>query len=118
MNGLPVLLNSLPPGQFVTDDFPVLTAGPTEFVDTSEWELTVTDGIVTRPRTTVNVSRSDLPSRSTVTSTPDAPLQLRSTFWRPLTLYPLAPSVMLTTVPGVVRSWSPLPPRRASSRSW
>jgi DMSO/TMAO reductase YedYZ molybdopterin-dependent catalytic subunit len=37
----------VPPGQFVTDDFPVLTAGPTEFVDTSEWELTVTDGIVT-----------------------------------------------------------------------
>jgi len=37
----------VPPGQFVTDDFPVLTAGPTEFVDTSEWELTVTDGMVT-----------------------------------------------------------------------
>ena len=37
----------VPPGQHVTDDFPVLTAGPTEFVDTSEWELTVTDGIVT-----------------------------------------------------------------------
>ncbi|MDX2379532.1 MAG: molybdopterin-dependent oxidoreductase [Acidimicrobiia bacterium] len=37
----------VPPGQHVTDDFPVLTAGPTEFVETSEWELTVTDGIVT-----------------------------------------------------------------------
>ena len=37
----------VPPGQHVTDDFPVLTAGPTEFVDSSDWELTVTDGIVT-----------------------------------------------------------------------
>ncbi|MFN3256436.1 MAG: molybdopterin-dependent oxidoreductase [Ilumatobacter sp.] len=36
----------VPPGQYVTDDFPVLTAGPTEFVDTSDWELTVSDGIV------------------------------------------------------------------------
>jgi DMSO/TMAO reductase YedYZ molybdopterin-dependent catalytic subunit len=37
----------VPPGQHVTDDFPVLTAGPTEFVDTADWELTVTDGVVT-----------------------------------------------------------------------
>lgn len=37
----------VPPGQYLTDDFPVLTAGPTELVDTSEWELTVTDGMVT-----------------------------------------------------------------------
>ncbi len=37
----------VPPGQHVTDDFPVLTAGPTEFVDTAEWELAVTDGMVT-----------------------------------------------------------------------
>jgi DMSO/TMAO reductase YedYZ molybdopterin-dependent catalytic subunit len=37
----------VPPGQHVTDDFPVLTAGPTEFVDTSEWEMTVTDGMAT-----------------------------------------------------------------------
>ena len=33
-----------PPGQFVTDDFPVLTAGPTEFIDEADWELTVSDG--------------------------------------------------------------------------
>ena len=37
----------VPPGQHVTGDFPVLTAGPTELVDSSDWELTVTDGIVT-----------------------------------------------------------------------
>lgn len=34
-----------PPGQFVTDDFPVLTAGLTEHIEAEDWELTVTDGI-------------------------------------------------------------------------
>jgi DMSO/TMAO reductase YedYZ molybdopterin-dependent catalytic subunit len=34
----------VPPGQYVTDDFPVLTAGPTEFIDRDRWELVVTDG--------------------------------------------------------------------------
>ena len=34
----------VPPGQYVTDDFPVLTAGPTEVVPTDRWELTVSDG--------------------------------------------------------------------------
>jgi DMSO/TMAO reductase YedYZ molybdopterin-dependent catalytic subunit len=32
----------LPPGQFLTHDFPVLSAGPTPRVDTDEWQLTVT----------------------------------------------------------------------------
>lgn len=32
----------LPPGQFLTEDFPVLSAGPTPDVDTDRWELTVT----------------------------------------------------------------------------
>ena len=34
----------VPPGQYVTHDFPVLTAGPTEVVPTDRWELTVSDG--------------------------------------------------------------------------
>ena len=34
----------VPPGQYVTHDFPVLTAGPTEVVPTERWQLTVTDG--------------------------------------------------------------------------
>ena len=34
-----------PPGQFVTDDFPVLTAGLTEHIEVEDWKLTVTDGI-------------------------------------------------------------------------
>jgi len=32
----------LPPGQFLTEDFPVLTAGPTQRVATDNWALTVT----------------------------------------------------------------------------
>src|SRR5262245_8944132 len=32
----------IPPGQYRTDDFPVLTAGPTPHVDTADWVLDVT----------------------------------------------------------------------------
>jgi DMSO/TMAO reductase YedYZ molybdopterin-dependent catalytic subunit len=32
----------LPPGQYLVDDFPVLTAGPTPRVDTADWRFTVT----------------------------------------------------------------------------
>ncbi|MGI9599481.1 MAG: molybdopterin-dependent oxidoreductase [Acidimicrobiales bacterium] len=38
----------VPPGQYVTDDFPVLTAGPTIDLSTTEWELTITDGIASK----------------------------------------------------------------------
>lgn len=34
--------DSLPPGQHLTDGFPVLTAGPTQYVDTDDWSLTIT----------------------------------------------------------------------------
>jgi DMSO/TMAO reductase YedYZ molybdopterin-dependent catalytic subunit len=33
---------NLPPGQYLTEDFPVLSAGPTPRVDHNEWELRVT----------------------------------------------------------------------------
>ena len=33
---------ALPPGQHLTEDFPVLTAGPTQFVDTDDWSFTIT----------------------------------------------------------------------------
>jgi DMSO/TMAO reductase YedYZ molybdopterin-dependent catalytic subunit len=33
----------VPPGQYVTDGFPVLSAGPTPRVSTDEWTFTVTD---------------------------------------------------------------------------
>lgn len=32
----------LPPGQYLTEDFPVLSAGPTPRVPTDRWELTIT----------------------------------------------------------------------------
>jgi DMSO/TMAO reductase YedYZ molybdopterin-dependent catalytic subunit len=32
----------LPPGQYLTHDFPVLSAGPTPHVETDDWSLTVT----------------------------------------------------------------------------
>jgi DMSO/TMAO reductase YedYZ molybdopterin-dependent catalytic subunit len=35
----------LPPGQYLTDGFPVLAAGPTPHVDTSEWRLSVSGEI-------------------------------------------------------------------------
>ncbi|WP_217709598.1 sulfite oxidase-like oxidoreductase [Amycolatopsis sp. Hca4] len=33
---------ALPPGQYLTEDFPVLSAGPTPPVSTSDWSFTVT----------------------------------------------------------------------------
>jgi DMSO/TMAO reductase YedYZ molybdopterin-dependent catalytic subunit len=32
---------ALPPGQYLTEDFPVLSAGPTPRVDTASWEFTI-----------------------------------------------------------------------------
>ncbi|MEI7970774.1 MAG: sulfite oxidase-like oxidoreductase [Betaproteobacteria bacterium] len=34
----------LPPGQFLTEDFPVLSFGPTPFVDLNEWRFTLKVG--------------------------------------------------------------------------
>jgi DMSO/TMAO reductase YedYZ molybdopterin-dependent catalytic subunit len=41
---------ALPPGQYLTDGFPVLSAGPTPRVPLDRWDFTV-DGEVDRPRT-------------------------------------------------------------------
>jgi DMSO/TMAO reductase YedYZ molybdopterin-dependent catalytic subunit len=35
---------ALPPGQYLTSDFPVLSAGPTPHVPLEQWELTIDDG--------------------------------------------------------------------------
>src|SRR5262245_40958122 len=35
---------ALPPGQYLTRDFPVLSAGPTPHVPLDEWELTIDNG--------------------------------------------------------------------------
>jgi len=32
---------TLPPGQYLTEDFPVLSAGPTPHVPLEQWELTI-----------------------------------------------------------------------------
>jgi DMSO/TMAO reductase YedYZ molybdopterin-dependent catalytic subunit len=34
----------VPPGQYVTSDFPVLSAGPTPRIDLADWELTLSAG--------------------------------------------------------------------------
>ena len=34
----------LPPGQYLVEDFPVLSAGPTPDIDLEDWELTITNG--------------------------------------------------------------------------
>jgi DMSO/TMAO reductase YedYZ molybdopterin-dependent catalytic subunit len=39
----------LPPGQYVEEDFPVLTAGPTPQIEPSEWSLRI-DGMVAEER--------------------------------------------------------------------
>ena len=36
--------NALPPGQYVTEDFPVLSAGPTPHVPIEQWKFTIDDG--------------------------------------------------------------------------
>jgi DMSO/TMAO reductase YedYZ molybdopterin-dependent catalytic subunit len=33
----------VPPGQYLVDDFPVLTAGPTPYTPLEEWDFTITD---------------------------------------------------------------------------
>ncbi|NYF11385.1 DMSO/TMAO reductase YedYZ molybdopterin-dependent catalytic subunit [Leifsonia sp. AK011] len=33
----------LPPGQYLTEDFPVLSAGPTPEIDTADWQFTITN---------------------------------------------------------------------------
>jgi DMSO/TMAO reductase YedYZ molybdopterin-dependent catalytic subunit len=40
----------IPPGQYVTDDFPVLSAGPTPNVDLDDWTFTI-NGAVDEPAT-------------------------------------------------------------------
>ena len=39
----------VPPGQYVTDDFPVLSAGPTPHTPLDEWTFTI-DGEIDEPR--------------------------------------------------------------------
>ena len=47
--------DAVPPGQYVTDDFPVLTAGPTPHVPARTWEMVVTDGTTEKTYTWVSL---------------------------------------------------------------
>ena len=40
----PEISNRIPPGQHLTDDFPVLSAGPTPRIDMSKWKFTLKVG--------------------------------------------------------------------------
>jgi len=57
--------NRVPPGQYLTDDFPVLSAGPTPRADLEEWSLMI-HGAVDQPRTWTWREFNELP-RETVT---------------------------------------------------
>ena len=60
----------IPPGQYLTPDFPVLSAGPTPRTPLDEWSLTI-DGAVDEPRHVVlgGVRARCRPRRSPSTST-------------------------------------------------
>src|SRR6185312_16891578 len=42
---VPDLAKRLPPGQSLTEDFPVLSAGPTPHISTEDWSFTVKVGV-------------------------------------------------------------------------
>lgn len=53
----------VPPGQYLTDDFPVLTAGPTPQIDSEDWRLDITD--IDGPKSSLTWQQlMDLPSES------------------------------------------------------
>ncbi len=53
----------VPPGQYLTDDFPVLSAGPTPHVPLSEWSFTI-EGAVEEPGVWTWDELSALPSET------------------------------------------------------
>jgi len=59
--GRPADPTRVPPGQYVTHDFPVLSAGPTPNVSLEEWRFTIT-GEVDEPRTWTWEELQALPS--------------------------------------------------------
>src|ERR1700740_2327494 len=56
----------LPPGQYLTTDFPVLSAGPTPRVPLDRWELTIADGTNVLRRWDWNALRALAPETPTV----------------------------------------------------
>jgi DMSO/TMAO reductase YedYZ molybdopterin-dependent catalytic subunit len=56
----------LPPGQYLVEDFPVLSAGPTPRIDLADWEFTITDQTGQRRRWDWSAFRA-LPTESITT---------------------------------------------------
>ena len=61
----------IPPGQYLVDDFPVLTAGPTPAVPLETWDFSILDddGAVDGPVDVGRVPRPARPRTSPSTST-------------------------------------------------
>jgi DMSO/TMAO reductase YedYZ molybdopterin-dependent catalytic subunit len=59
----PELADRVPPGQYVENGFPVLTAGPTPRVDRDDWGLRI-DGMVAEPRQWTAAQFRELPFES------------------------------------------------------
>ncbi len=59
------VVDRLPPGQYQTTGWPVLSAGPTPRIDADAWSITV-DGEVARPRTWTAADVAALPQEEVV----------------------------------------------------
>jgi DMSO/TMAO reductase YedYZ molybdopterin-dependent catalytic subunit len=94
----------VPPGQYVTRDFPVLSAGPTPYPDLDEWSFTI-DGAVA---TTMSWSWSELTSLPAETITKDIHCVTKwsklDTTWRGVSVDVLFDSV--NTSAAYLTAWS------------
>ncbi len=96
----------LPPGQYLTDDFPVLSAGPTPHTPLSEWTLRI-DGLVTQPVSWTWDEFQALPSREFVVDiscvTKWTKLDMR---WQAVSVDTLLENVELDRRAAFVIAWS------------
>jgi DMSO/TMAO reductase YedYZ molybdopterin-dependent catalytic subunit len=76
----------VPPGQYVTDDFPVLSAGPTPYSPLSEWDFTIR-GAADRPVAWTRNEFLTLPSETVTVDIPCVPKWSKlGTVWRGVSL--------------------------------
>jgi DMSO/TMAO reductase YedYZ molybdopterin-dependent catalytic subunit len=61
----PEIAKRIPPGQYLTNDFPVLSAGPTPRIELDKWTFTL-EGLVKEPKTWTWDEFTKLPSREFV----------------------------------------------------
>jgi DMSO/TMAO reductase YedYZ molybdopterin-dependent catalytic subunit len=95
----------LPPGQYLTTDFPVLSAGPTPHTPLSEWTLAI-DGLVSQPVSWTWDEFRALPAREFVVDiscvTKWTKLDMR---WQGVTVDTLLESVELDRQAAFVVAW-------------